>query len=365
MLMRTLAKIAVTVSLILAGAGAGTAMAADDAKPTAPLLSDVLDASGITATGYVDATYSYSNTYANLEEPTNTGSKNTFGLNQVGLTIAKLPATGFGATVSVVAGTEAGTGLYAPSHSYLGAIGTSTTFDVLQAYAQYSSGTVTVMAGKLLTLAGAEVAAPTGNTNITRSYLFWYSEPINHTGVRAAFVASDTATFTLGVNEGWNVTSATGKDKTYEAALTLAPSKTYTLVGAAYYGDYGTIGKRLLLDVVSTWTASDKLTVVGSIDYDTQKDDVAATSYKWWGAAAYVNYAIDDAWRVSVRGEYLDDQDGFATGAAQKLKEGTVTFGFAPSKNFELRLEGRYDAATTVTADKNVTQAWVAAVYKF
>ena len=116
---------------------------------------------------------------------------------------------------------------------------------------------------------------------------------------------------------------------------------------------------------VSTWTASDKLTVVGSIDYDTQKDDIAATSYKWWGAAAYVNYAIDDAWRVSVRGEYLDDQDGFATGAVQKLKEGTVSFGFAPSKNFELRLEGRYDAASTVTADKNVTQAWVAAVYKF
>jgi len=363
-----LAKIAVTVSLILAGAGVGTAMAADEAKPTAPLLSDVLDASGITATGYVDATFSYANASA-----TSTDSTNTFGLNQVGFTLAKLPSTGFGATVSVAAGTEAGNGLYAPSYSYAGAIGSSTTFDVLQAYAQYSTGAVTVMAGKLLTLAGAEVAVPTGNTNVTRSYLFWYSEPINHTGVRAAFVASDTATFTLGVNEGWNVTSASGKDKTYEAALTLAPSKTYTLVAAAYYGDVAYVatestpagsGKKMLLDVVSTWVASDKLTVVGSIDYNTQKD-VAGTSYKWWGAAAYVNYAIDDAWRVSVRGEYLDDQDGFATGVAQKLKEGTATFGFAPSKNFELRLEGRYDAASTVTADKNVTQAWVAAVYKF
>jgi hypothetical protein len=307
----------------------------------------------------VDATYSYSNASA-----TSTDSSNTFGLNQVGFTLAKLPSTGFGATVSVAVGTEAGTGLYAPSHSYYNAIGTSNTFDVLQAYAQYSTGSVTVMAGKLLTLAGAEVAVPTGNTNVTRSYLFWYSEPINHTGVRAAFVASDMATFTLGVNEGWNVTSATDKDKTYEAAVTLTPSKTYTLVGAAYYGDYYGIGKRTLLDVVSTWTASDKLTVVGSVDYDIQKD-AAGNSAKWWGAAAYVNYAIDDAWRVSVRGEYLDDQDGFATGSVEKLKEGTVTFGFAPSKNFELRLEGRYDAASTVTADKNVTQAWVAAVYKF
>jgi hypothetical protein len=63
----------------------------------------------------------------------------------------------------------------------------------------------------------------------------------------------------------------------------------------------------------------------------------------WHGAALYVNYAINDVWRVSLRGEYLDDMDGFLTGAEQTLKEGTFTVGYSPVKNFELRAEFRYD----------------------
>jgi hypothetical protein len=48
---------------------------------------------------------------------------------------------------------------------------------------------------------------------------------------------------------------------------------------------------------------------------------------------------------VSLRLEYLDDKDGFVTGAGvqQKLKEGTLTFGYDPIKSFELRIEARYD----------------------
>jgi len=68
-----------------------------------------------------------------------------------------------------------------------------------------------------------------------------------------------------------------------------------------------------------------------------------------------VNYAINSQWRVSVRGEYLDDKDGGATGLVQKLKEATVTFGYAPVKSFELRLEGRYDKSDKVTFVKSVT----------
>lgn len=356
--MRMLAKPALTVSLILAGAGVGTAMAADAEKPAAPTLSDVLDSSGITATGYVDATYSYGKT--------DSASYNTFGLNQAALTISKLPATGFGATVTAVVGTEAGDGLYAPGLSYSGAIGSSNTFNILQAYAQYTTGAVTVMAGKMLTLAGAEVASPAGNTNVTRSFLFWYNEPINHTGARVAFAAGSMATVTLGVNEGWNVTSAVNNDKTYEAALTLTPSKTVTLVGAAYYGDVDRangITKKSLFDFVGTFAVSDKLTLIASADFNSQ-DFAVGSAAKWWGAAGYVNYAIDDAWRVSVRAEYLDDKDGWATGAPQKLKEGTLTFGFAPDKHFEFRLEGRYDTSDDSAYDK-VSQAWVQALYKF
>ena len=52
---------------------------------------------------------------------------------------------------------------------------------------------------------------------------------------------------------------------------------------------------------------------------------------------AYANYGINDSMRVSVRGEYLDY---VAYGHAV---EGTLTFGYTPVKNFEVRAELRYD----------------------
>jgi len=332
---------------------------ADEAKPAAPALADVLASSGISLTGYIDATYSYAST--------GSASTNTFALNQASFTVAKLPSSGLGASATVVAGTEAGTGLYAPSLSYTGNINSSAHFDLLSAYLQYVSGKWTVLGGKIMTLAGAEVAAPTGNTNVTRSFLFWYNEPINHTGVRFVYAASDKTSLSFGVNNGWNVDSSTGSGKTLEVGLNLNPSKSLALSAAAYYGDVDTanfLGKRSLLDVVATWTASPALTVIGSIDWDQQKYTDGRADAKWWSAAGYLNYTIDSLWRTSLRLEYLNDEDGYNTGAVAKLKEGTLTFGYAPMKSFELRLEGRYDQSDAA-GSKDVTQGWVQALYKF
>jgi hypothetical protein len=60
-----------------------------------------------------------------------------------------------------------------------------------------------------------------------------------------------------------------------------------------------------------------------------------------------VNYALNDHWRVSLRGGYLEDQQGFITSTpgGQHLTEGTLTVAYAPEKHFELRLEGRSDSS--------------------
>jgi hypothetical protein len=363
--MLTPGKTAATMSLLLATVVAGTVYADEPAKPTAASLSDVLDASGITASGYADATFSYGDHSAALL-PDDTSAVNTFALNQVALTISKLPSSGFGALVNLVDGTEAGTGLYAPSYSYYGNINSSTKLDVLQAYAQYASGKVTVLMGKFVTLAGAEVAAPTGNANVSRSLLFWYSEPINHTGVRVVYAATDKASFTVGANNGWNAETSTGSGKTLELGFSLVPSKAFALAGAAYYGDVDVaagVGKRTLADLVATWTVSPSLTVVGNFDWDKQ-ELTDGTSFKWWAAAGYLNYAINDTWRTSLRLEYLDDQDGAINGAKQKLKEGTLTFGYAPAKHYEFRVEGRYDKSDQA-GSTDITQGWLQALYKF
>jgi len=362
--MRKLATPALTVLLL---AGAGTALA-EDAKPAAPSLSDVLGASGLTATGYVDGTYSYLQNGAYDADTGTYSDTNTFGLNQAALTIGYLPASGFGASATVIAGTEAFDGGYAPG-PYVGGVGSSNTFNVLEGYVQYVGGPTTLKVGKFTTLAGAEVAAPTGNSNVSRSLLFWYNEPVNHTGVRLAYTAG-IATIYGGINEGWNASAAVTKDKTFEAGVALAPSKTIALGLYGYYGDtisFGTgdKGKKLLVDFTGTFTVSDKFTIVASADYDTQENGVVTgKTAKWSGVALYGNYAISDEWRTSLRLEYLDDADGYATGAEQKLKEGTLTFGYAPAKNFEFRVEGRYDQSD-LSGSQDVTQAWLQALYKF
>jgi hypothetical protein len=359
-------KSAVMTSMLLAITGASAAYADDAPKSPSPTLSEVLDASGITATGYIDATYSYGNHSAELL-PDDTSAVNTFALNQAALTISKLPSSGFGALVNIVDGTEAGTGLYAPSYSYAGNVNSGSHFDVLQAYVQYATGKVTVMAGKFTTLAGAEVAAPNGDVNVTRSLLFWYSEPINHTGVRVVYAPSSMASFTIGANNGWNTETSTGSGKTLELGFMLAPSKAFTLNGAAYYGDVDVasgLGKKTLVDLVGTWTVSPSLTVVANVDWDKQEITGAGGSFTWWAAAGYVNYAINDTWRTSLRAEYLDDQDGALNGTKQKLKEGTLTLGYSPSKNYEFRIEGRYDTSDQ-TGSTDFTQAWLQALYKF
>src|SRR5882724_13691821 len=189
-------------ALMLGITTCGAAMAADEpaapaaaepAKPAPGTLAGVLDASGITETGYVAASYYHSNGYSTYHQFDN--KHDSFQLDQAALTIAFQPKEGFGALVDVAAGEDMKI-LNTPEGS------NPNTFDIVQGFVQYAGGPVTVIAGKYVTLAGAEVIAPTGNTNFSRSLLF-YAEPLTHTGIRATYAASDTINIVAGVNNGW------------------------------------------------------------------------------------------------------------------------------------------------------------------
>ena len=268
-----------------------------------------------------------------------------------------------------------------------------------QAYVQYASGSWTLIGGKFVTLAGAETINPTTDSNFSRSILFGYAIPFTHTGFRASYALNDQIGLTLGVNNGWDQLSDANKQKTLEFGVTLAPVKGFTLVVDGYVGKepLGIVGNvptsaegdRLLVDVVATWAITDKLTLVGNFDYGEQKDDTAGAlidKYQWDGGALYVSYQFTDQWSATLRGEILDDKDGYRTGVVdpttgkgQKWKEVTLTVGYAPSKNFLLRLEGRYDKSdvtgafvesvdsTTEAVQGNDKQSSVAieAIYKF
>src|SRR5258707_1961407 len=354
--MKKSAKQLLAPALMLSIATYGVAAAEQEpAKPaatSASSLSDVLTASGITESGYVAASYYHSNGYNTDHQFDN--KHDSFQLDQAGLTIAFQPKEGFGALVNIAAGEDMKI-LNAAEGS------NPNTFDVVQAFAQYAAGPLTVIAGKYVTLAGAEVIASTGNTNFSRSFLF-FAEPLTHTGIRATYSATDTLNIVAGVNNGWNYSSlSTSGSKTAELGVAWTPSKTFSLAAQAYVGkDPAFDAQRTLVDAVATYSVTDALTLVLSYDWGKQKQHAAGDpDLDWNGVAFYTNYALNDQWRVSLRLEYLDDKEGFVSGLVgtpQKLKEGTLTFGYDPVKSFELRIEARYDKSDKSTFVRSLTE---------
>lgn len=347
------------------------ALAADSPAST---LGQILANSGITESGYVAASYYDSsgyNTYHQFDT-----SHDTFQLDEAGLQLAYQPKSGFGAVVDVIAGEDAKIVDAAES-----AGGSANSFDILQGYAQYVAGPLTVQAGKFTTLAGAEVIAPTGNTNFSRSLLF-FAEPMTHTGLRATYAVTDTLSVIVGVNNGWNYTKVNYGSKTGELGVAFNPNKFFSLTAQLYAGkDPLYAAERTFFDTVATFNATSALSFVVSYDWGKQETSTATPAGfaggNWDGIAGYINYQLNSQWRVSLRGEYLDDKDGttLVTGTRQNLKEATLTFGYDPVASFEVRLEGRYDTSSEPTFLKatnpvaqygsNQSEVAVQGVYKF
>ena len=327
---------------------------AEPAKSAMPSLTDVLTASGVDLHGYVDAAYSYLSGMgiftSGIADRVFDTEPNSFNVHQAALTVDYLPKEGFGGLVNLTAGRDA---------RVIASSGESTSnFDVTQAFVQYAHGALTLIGGKFVTLAGAEVINSTQDTNYSRSILFGYAIPFSHTGARLTYAASDQLSFIVGVNNGWDQLQDANKQKTAELGASFTPNKMFSLAVQGYSGveqvsggpfiGAGTSGVRSLVDAVGTYNATSQLTFILNVDWGQQENapslvNGASITAKWDGAAGYVNYQVNDQWRLSVRAEYFDDKDGYRTGVIQKWKEATVTLAYLPTKFVEIRGEVRGD----------------------
>jgi len=339
-------------ALVLLAPLCTAAVAAEEpAKPAAPTLTEVLAASSVSVSGYLDVSYQHlsgTGVFADgSPDRVFDARQDSFSVHQAAVTIAYQPKQGFGALVNLIAGQDAD--VFAPYDINPGA---HSKFDYPQAYLQYASGPLTIIAGRYVTLAGAETIDPRTDMNFSRSIIYGFAIPFAHTGIRATVVASEQFTFVVGVVNGWDDLKDTNKAKTAELGATFAPAKAFSLSLAGYFGkervggltEVGPEGQRKLVDVIGTWNATDALSVVLNYDWGRQDGGAAnAGVARWNGLAGYLNYSFNDHWRASLRSEYLDDQDGYRTGLVQKWRETTLTVAWMPSKAVELRLEGRAD----------------------
>ena len=358
---------------------------AKPAAPAVPTLDKVLEASGISVSGYIDAGYTHSDkNQAAFTTRVFDVENNSFALRQFGLTVAKQPKEGFGGLVNVTVGKDAQL-IHSFPETAPGSV-----FDITQGYLQYAGGPLTVIAGKYVTMHSTEVIASTGNTNFSRSILFG-AVPFTHTGVRATWALNDKVSLMGGINNGWDQLTDSNRGKTLELGATLNPIKPLTVTLSGMSGRESAVapgtpttvpgaeGRRTSLNAVASYTIIDPLSV-GLEILNVSQDNVGATTAKYSGVAGYVTYMFMPKLRGVLRVESFDDKNGFHFAPAAfatadtKYKEVTATASYLANDSFEARAEVRRDQADrsvffkygSAAADsKNMMSIALQGLYKF
>jgi len=220
---------------------------------------------------------------------------------------------------------------------------------------------IAVDVGKLNTPVGLEDNEAPTNWSYSRGLLFAFAEPTLHTGVRVTVAPAPTVGVSLYWVNGWNANFLDGSDlRTWAAALTWRPRAGLEIV-LVYIGGWEHppslladphLTLRNLGDGYVVWTPLRWLSVAASGDYG---DDRARGGVSFWGVAGYA-LARPTAWSwIAVRGEYLGDPDGFATGTRQSVTEETVTAalqGHLERLALGARFEYRHDSSSAFVFER-------------
>ncbi|TMG80702.1 MAG: hypothetical protein E6H78_18095 [Betaproteobacteria bacterium] len=317
---------------------------AKPAEPAAPAPSPpIFSIWGFDLTGHVDVGYSYLSGSGKFVSGVNDRvfdyKHDTAYFHALDLTFTNMPESGWGGLVDVTIGKDADAiAAYGTISKSKGpANGANHYVDPTQFFVYYGAGPFSIIAGKYVTNAGAEVIKSDGDVNYSRSILFGYAIPFTHTGVRATYKVNDALTVLGGVNEGWDAFESPSHDATVELGGTFAPTKTVSFV-ASYYGagPFSIIAGKYVTNAGAEVIKSD-----GDVNYSRSILFGYAIPFTHTGVRA--TYQVNDQWRISLRGEYFNDHDGYRTGVIQKWKEATLTVAWLPAKEWEIRGEVRVD----------------------
>jgi hypothetical protein len=210
-------------------------------------------------------------------------------------------------------------------------ISDDTSIYINQGYVQYLAPIgdgLTFKAGKFGTLIGYEVAQTVYNQNITRSSVYNLLEPIDHIGVLASYAFGDSGFDAAvgGVNGFFPDSPDRNEDKSVIGHVGWANEMLSVGLNGIWGGEVtGFDGNESgLINLLVKVNPTDRLALYVNGDY--RWIDASGDPYAW-GVEAGGRFAITDRTGVSLRGEYVADNDNFLNfGGYQTTTVGGVTF---------------------------------------
>ncbi len=374
---------------------------AEDAKPAAPSLNvdDLKKALGLSI--YLQGGYTFNADAGAVGGETEQNDlrefdhkANSFILDLAEIVFQKDPAVGgAGYKLKFSAGETAkwihsrGLSGPAPSSTLPGAnpwAGEGTdSFDVTEAYVSYNAAVgrgLRFDVGKMATYMGAEVIEAIDNPNYSRTFLFNYAIPFTHTGLKISYSFTDALSASFHIVNGWDNSSDNNRSKSYGASVSFTPAETFSLILNGMTGPEqdeslyavpnpavagsSSSNRRDMLDIVATIKPIKPLSIILNTDNGREQNVPAGSlpaskvpagpgQAEWRGIAGVVKYDLTDRNSLAIRGEVFNDEDGLRTGAAQRLKEVTLTWEIRLNGGIILRPEYRHDSSDQASFDNN------------
>ena len=375
----TVLSLKLGLAIFCAIAALAPAVFAEDAKPAATALSadDLKKALGLSI--YLQGGYTYNGDAGAIggEDEQNDlrvfdHKANSFTLDLAQIVFQKDPALGnVGYKLKLSAGETAkwihSRGLSGAALDQPQAGEGTDSLDVTEAYMSYTAAVgkgLRFDLGKMVTYFGAEVIEAIDNPNYSRSLLFNYAIPFTHTGLKMSYGFTDALSASFHIVNGWDNSTDNNRGKCYGASVTYTPAEVFSVIVNGMTGpeqdetstpSAGSVSsnKRSLVDVVATIKPVKPLSIIVNTDNGREQDVPAGGPAVWKGVAGIVKYDLTDMHSVVARGEIFNDEDGFRTGTAQRLKEITLTWEIRLNGGLILRPEYRHDGSSQNSFDNN------------
>lgn len=213
-----------------------------------------------------------------------------------------------------------------------------------------------ITGGIFLSPIGPENMAVKDNWNWSRSNLF-FGLPFYHTGLRAQYSLTESASFTLGIVNGWNSVVDNNAAKSVMAQFKYVPGPHLTLSVLYFGGIERPIGTpegqrwRNLFDAHVTWQATERLAVMAHANAGFELNRIGPSS--WVAGALAARFQVVSQLFVAIRVDGFSEQVASnETGAAASIfwpvawvASGTATLDYRPAEHISFRLEYRHDQA--------------------